>query len=425
MQRVIKWDKAFVPAIILSVVLIGAGLAGYFTMGFNLGVDFQAGINQYVQLAFPAVEISYAGKGNAVVNVSEKGQASIVFSGAEVEAKTLDFDLKTGTIDEFAAKVDAVENIDAKVLDGGSLPASTLIPTYQGDFNLATAPITLHRTPRDANELFASIDKVRAAAETVGTVSVQSIGDKTAQQYIIRVQDDKKDDPNFGLNASAKVKAALEKEFGAGKVIAMKTDTVDQRFSKDLSKNALLLVLATLGVIMIYSTLRFKLQYAIGAVLAIAHDALIMIGFIVWTRMEFNTSSIAAILTILGYSINDTIVIFDRIREDHKLAPNEPYGAILNKSITVTLGRTIITTVTTMLAVFALYFCTKGDLKSFSLTLIVGMVSGTYSTIFIATAFTKFWDDMSRKNTEKKALARHEAHHPTAKAPKPAAQPAK
>ncbi|MCX7023278.1 MAG: protein translocase subunit SecF [Spirochaetes bacterium] len=424
MKRIIRFDRAFVPAIALSLTLIAAGMAGYFMMGFNLGVDFQAGINQYVQLAYPALEVSYTGKGNAVLSISEKGNAAIVFSGAEVEARTVDFDIRTGTIGDFAAKVDAIENVDVKVLDGGTLPAALVVPTYQGDFNLATGTVLIHRTPRDDNELFAPIDRVRAAAGTVGTVSVQSIGDKAKQQFIIRVQDDKKD-ADFGVNASVKIRQALESAFGAGKVVVMKTDTVDQRFSKDLSKNALWLVLATLGVIMIYSTLRFKLQYAIGAVLAIAHDALIMIGFIVWTRMEFNTSSIAAILTILGYSINDTIVIFDRVREDRRLAPNESFTNIMNKSITETMSRTIITILTTMLAVLALFIFTTGSIKDFSLALLVGLVSGTYSTVFIATAFAKFWDDVSVKRMEKKAIVRHDAHHPPKKEAKAALQPAK
>ena len=110
-----------------------------------------------------------------------------------------------------------------------------------------------------------------------------------------------------------------------------------------------------------------------------------------------NTISIAAILTILGYSINDTIIIFDRVREDKKLAPTDSTPTILDRSVNETLGRTFITSGTTLLAVFALFFFTKGSVKDFALALIVGIVAGTYSSVFIASAFVRFWDHVKGK----------------------------
>jgi len=168
-----------------------------------------------------------------------------------------------------------------------------------------------------------------------------------------------------------------------------------------LAGNAWKLTLFTSLAILAYATIRFKMQYALGAVLAILHDGLIMVGFIVWTRMEFNTTSIAAILTILGFSINDTIVIFDRIRENRKLSPSEPIAHVLDRSISETLGRTFITALTTLLAVLSLYFFTSGSIKDFALALIVGMISGTYSTIYIATGFVYLWDLISAKRKKK------------------------
>jgi len=178
----------------------------------------------------------------------------------------------------------------------------------------------------------------------------------------------------------------------------LKTDFVGARFSQNLSRTSLFLVLATLALILLYSTIRFKIDYAIGAVLAIAHDALIMVGFIVWTRMEFNSATIAAILTILGYSINDTIVQFDRVREERKLRPTDKFVDVIDSALTMTLGRTIITTATTMLTVLALFFFTTGSMKDFALALFVGMVSGTYSTVFIASGFIDWW----HRRTERK-----------------------
>ncbi len=180
---------------------------------------------------------------------------------------------------------------------------------------------------------------------------------------------------------------------------------MSSRFSHDLTDQVGILITATLVLILLYASIRFKPQYAVGAVLAIMHDALIMVGFIVWTRMEFNTTTIAALLTILGYSINDTIVIFDRIRENKRLFPDDAFVSVLNRSLSETLGRTIITTVTTMLAVLSLYIFTAGSMKDFALALMVGMVSGVYSTIFIASGFVNFWDKTVSKRKKNAALS--------------------
>jgi preprotein translocase subunit SecF len=119
--------------------------------------------------------------------------------------------------------------------------------------------------------------------------------------------------------------------------------------------------------------------------------------------MEFNTTTIAAILTILGYSINDTIVIFDRIRETRRIYPDDAFVDVLDRSLTETLNRTIITTLTTMLAVLSLYIFTTGSMKDFALALLVGMISGVYSTIFIASGFVNFWE-LRKNKREKKRL---------------------
>jgi preprotein translocase subunit SecF len=113
--------------------------------------------------------------------------------------------------------------------------------------------------------------------------------------------------------------------------------------------------------------------------------------------MEFTTSTIAAILTILGYSINNTIVVFDRIRETRRLYPDNSFVEVLNISLTAVLGRSVITTLTTMLAVVFLFIFAKGSMKDFALALLVGMTSGIYTTLFIATGFVNFWEDRKIK----------------------------
>jgi preprotein translocase subunit SecF len=392
MKRILSFHKVFIPAAALSLAVIAFGIIGLVTKGINLGVDFQAGINQYIKLAYPAAEISYAGSGSPVISISD-ANLTVVFSGADVQSRTVTLDLGTvGTINDLAAALLA-EGIAMNVRDGAGLPATLIVPTYQGDFVLGKTPLLVYREPKSPAEVYGSVELVRKASETVGTASVQSIGDVAEMQYMIRLRDDGSDSA-FSEKIPGLIKKALEAEFGADKVIAMRTDYVGARFSKDLADNAWKMTLFTILAILAYSAIRFKMKFGLGAVIAILHDALVMITFIVWSRMEFNTTSIAAILTILGYSINDTIVIFDRIREDHKLDPTAKLSMIIDKSITETLGRTFITTLTTMLAVFSLYFFTSGSIKDFALALLIGMVSGTYSTVFIASAFVLLWDKL-------------------------------
>ncbi len=402
MKRILSFHKAFLPAVIVSLVVIAFGMIGLVTKGINLGVDFQAGINHYIKLAYPVADLSYAGSGSPVLSISDSN-LTVVFSGADVQSRTATLDLGTvGTINDLAAALLA-EGIVMNVRDGAGLPATLMVPTYQGDFVLGKTPLLVYREPKSPSEVYGSVELVRKASETIGTASVQIIGSPDEMQYMIRLRDDGSDSA-FSEKIPGLIKKALEAQFGADKVIAMRTDYVGAKFSKDLADNAWKMTLFTILAILAYSAIRFKMKFGLGAVIAILHDALIMITFIVWTRMEFNTTSIAAILTILGYSINDTIVIFDRIREDHKLDPTAKLSIIVDKSITETLGRTFITTLTTMLAVFSLFIFTSGSIKDFALALLVGMVSGTYSTIFIASAFVLLWDKVKgQPDTKPKA----------------------
>lgn len=408
MKHYIKFHKAFLPAAVFSVLLLAFAVLGLFVRGFNMGVDFKAGVNQYIQLAYPAASISYEGSGQPVLSISENS-LSVVFSGADVQSRTVSFNLATvGTVSQLASQL-AAENIRLAVNpDAGSLPARLLVPTYKGDVILTETAQLLHRRPRDNNEVFGSLEEIRAAMASVDQVAVKNYGPANSMQYVIRISDDGSDKA-FAETVPRTINKLLTAQFGENRFVFMQTDYVGSRFSKNLAGNAWQLVLVTSLLILLYATIRFKLQYGIAAVLAVVHDALIMLGFMVWSGMEFNTISIAAILTILGYSINDTIVIFDRIREDRKLTPTDSITTSLDRSLNETLGRTIITTTTTMLAVFALYFFTQGSIKDFALALIVGLVSGTYSSIFIATSFVRLWEVLKKKYGKKPADATHGA----------------
>ncbi|MDR2633376.1 MAG: protein translocase subunit SecF [Treponema sp.] len=401
MKRIIPFSKYFVPAMIFSGVLIATGLVGYVIKGgFNLGVDFQAGLLQEIQFAPTAFRVSYNGRGNASISFN-RNNLYIVISGSGIEGVTHEFSFSTfGTLDTLITGLSQIEGIQASSVAPGATPTRLLVQSAQGNPQLGAEPFVVHYLPLDAEPI--AIEDVRETLSPLGTVSVQVLGTSAERRFMIRLED-KEIQGSEGVSAESII-STLEARFGAGGVAVTRADYVGSRFSKQLTDQAGLLMALTLFLIMIYASVRFKLQLAIGAVLAIAHDALIIVAFVTWTRMEFNTTTIAAILTILGYSINDTIVIFDRIRETLRIYPEAPFEEVLNRALTETLSRTVITTLTTMLAVLSLFIFTTGSMKDFALALLVGMISGVYSTIFIASGFVNLWSIQAKKRTKKKLV---------------------
>ncbi len=164
-------------------------------------------------------------------------------------------------------------------------------------------------------------------------------------------------------------------------------------FSATLRWQVIALVLFTLAIILLYVSVRFKFKYAFGGVLALVHDTLVMLAVISFFQLEFDYTMLASILFIIGYSINDTIVIYDRIRENYNIMKNTNSKDIINTSINQTLSRTFITSLTTLLADIALLIWGGPKIQGFSISIAVGIVSGTYSTIFIASPIVDSWDN--------------------------------
>ncbi|MDR2747339.1 MAG: protein translocase subunit SecF [Treponema sp.] len=406
MKRIVHFSRFFLPAAIVSTVLALSGIAGYIIKGgFNLGVDFQAGLLQEIRFAPTAFSLSWAGRGSASVSFDpfDRSKLDIVVSGAGVESRTASFPF--AEYDSLGALVGAIRS--SEILEGITVdlkaPRDTrcqwLVFSAQTDPLLGAAPFVVHFLEPDAAPI--SIREVRESLTSLGrTVSVQQLGGDSDRHFMIRMEEGENEVEKI---SGDKVISVLRSYFGEGSVVVIRSDEVDSRFSKDLTDQAGKLLGLTLLLILVYSSIRFKPQFAIGAVLAIIHDGLIMVAFVVWSRMEFNTTTIAAILTILGYSINDTIVIFDRIRETRRIYPEDSLVTVLDRSLSETLGRTVITTVTTMLAVIFLFIFTTGSMKDFALALLVGMTSGVYSTIFIASGFVYFWDLQAKKREQKKS----------------------
>jgi len=218
------------------------------------------------------------------------------------------------------------------------------------------------------------------------------------------------DEAGFQTTMEAKVLAALHAAYGDDQVILKSTDFVGPRLAQTLGSQAIWLIVIALLAIMAYMMLRFQFIYSLAAVLALVHDAAIMLTFAAVFRVEIDSATIAAILTILGYSINDTIVIFDRVRENKNLMRESSLETLLDASITQTLGRTIITSGATMMAVLALFLLTSGSMKNFGLLMIVGIIEGTYSTVFIASPIVLEWETLMSRRRKRRELEKYGIH---------------
>jgi preprotein translocase subunit SecF len=401
MKKVIRFSKLFIPAAVISIILVTLGIVGYFMKGFSLGVDFQPGSIQEVLLAPTAVNIRWTGTANARIQF-DRGNLFIIISGSGVESRTYTFSFSEyRTIGSLVqAMAQQLEELDVTLIAGGSLNSQWLQFSSYSKPELGDIPYVIHYLEPDSEVI--EISEVRSAMAAFGQgVSVQNIGSIQNHQFMIRT--DLNEEQNI---RSEQVIRTLESypKIGKGGVAILSSTFVGSRFSKALTDQAGLLIVLTLVLILIYSAVRFKLQYAFGAVIAIAHDAIIMIAFIVWFRMEFNITTIAAILTILGYSINNSIILFDRIRENLRINPDRFFLDILNLSLTGILGRSIITTATTMLAVLSLFIFTTGSMKDFALALLVGMTSGFYTTMFIVPCLVNLGEAWRIKRVKRKSI---------------------
>jgi preprotein translocase subunit SecF len=188
------------------------------------------------------------------------------------------------------------------------------------------------------------------------------------------------------IGVGAKLREQFDERFGAGTVTdIVRSETVGAKVGGQLKEDGAKSMLFAIAFIFLFVMIRFDLRFAPGGIVALMHDALLVIGAFALTGKEFNLQTIAAVLTIIGYSINDTIVVFDRVRERVALHRDDPIEQTTNNALNDTLSRTILTSGTTLLVVLATYFLGSGPIKDFAFALIIGIVVGTYSSLYIAT----------------------------------------
>jgi preprotein translocase subunit SecF len=228
---------------------------------------------------------------------------------------------------------------------------------------------------------------VRSAIAALNVESVvQRFGAETENRILVRLPMMEGVEQGTNLEEGARRVEEAVKAANIGTFKIASREIVGPVIGDDLKRKGVWATVFAIGGILVYIAIRFRFSFAVGAVAATFHDILVTLAFLMWAGYDLSLNVIAAILTITGYSVNDTIVVFDRVRENQRLLRREPLEQVVNRSVNQTLSRTIITAGTTFLAVLALYLFGGEVLRGMSFTLLVGIVTGTYSTVFVAAA---------------------------------------
>jgi preprotein translocase subunit SecD len=368
-----RWRKFW---IVVSIVLVLGGLGAVFGLEskhLNLGIDFAGGTQ--MELRFrqqPRIDDL-----RRILESQGLGQASIArFGGADSK----DVIIKTASTKNEAGNRDKIEGAFDKAFNQG---------------------------------LAGKLDLNRVGAERISQVllaadpdHVQAQGPDKASEHYTQVAnsilDQRKKDSLFASwNQVSSIKgvtpadaAVLEAQTVLGSFSVLGVDTVGPQIGKELSRQGLLAVFCSLLGMLLYIGFRFEMRFGIGAIMACIHDVLVTLGLFTLMGFEFNLTTIAAFLTLVGYSVNDTVVIFDRIRENMRKNRRKPLIEIMNESINQTLSRTVMTSGLTMLTVAALLALGGEVLRGFAFVMTVGIIVGTYSSIYVASPFALLWEQL-------------------------------
>ncbi len=355
----IDWMKNRKIFFIISTVLFAAGMLSLIFKGLEFGIDFKGGteivlrFDQDIQIS--EVRNLISGTGLGEVEVKTYGDANSVLIRTELQ------DLPK----EVVPKV--IETLKNTISKGNDTIQVTMQEPSQ-NFVVVQFP-----TPETANMMY---DYLNAE----GFKNLKMSEEITNTQLRVRI------------GISEWIKETLQEKFKNNRFTVMREDRVGPKVGDELKSDAIIAVVLSLLGILIYLAFRFKLIFATGAVVALFHDVLITLGLysILYSIMPFNLqidlTVVAAFLTLVGYSINDTVIVFDRVREILKIHKNEPIEKLINMSINKTMSRTILTGGTTLLAVAVLFILGGEVLRPFAFTLFFGIIIGTYSSIFVASA---------------------------------------
>lgn len=381
-MRIFKKDPNFkfmnkkLIAFFVSGLIIIAGIYTFYTRGFNLGVDFTGGT--MIEVSFK--ESTSVGELRNALQKIELGKSEITRVGKN-ENK---FFIKT--IQSLEENVEEVDGGDISRHEEITIKMREQFLGEEEKAHLSAGKIDLNNSSlKKITDFIASggislEDAVYSAEKIDGLKKVSSTG------LISGIDEVGK------LELKNRVMTLLKEKTFFGNFTFLSVDFVGSQVGYKLRQQTTLATVWALMGMLIYIGFRFRFIFGIAAVVTLAHDIMIALSFILFFKIEFSLSVVAAILTIVGYSLNDTIVIFDRVRDNLKSMRRNNAEDILDKSINQTLTRTIVTSGTTLATVLSLFFLGGEVIHAFSFTLIVGIITGTYSSIFQSCAWLKIWE---------------------------------
>lgn len=356
-----------------GLVILAGILSLIIRKGPDLGIDFKGGIqiyakfNKQVSTNDVKVKLSKIGYPKASVVKAGKNEVLISLGKAVANEKSKRIPLVTDP-----GGIEADEIVIANSSD------SSFIKTLRkGDI------LEIVEGNKKARGEVQSFDKVKG--NKIRIKFTKPLGKDFSENATIRTR----------INTGRVITNALENNDTGWKAVqgGISISEVGPNIGQDLQRAALLSIFASIIILLGYISWRFEFRFAVGAIVALIHDVLVTLGVFSILSKEINLPTIAAFLTIVGYSLNDTIVIFDRIRENSELMKGTIYSEIINKSINQTLSRTIITSFTTLIVVVVIFILSgPGELNTFALALIIGVITGTYSSIFIASPILYGWN---------------------------------
>ncbi len=372
--------------LVLSTVVVIASVGFISSRQLNLGIDFAGGAQMIVQFAEPPDVQELRG----LLQDAGIENASIQSFGTEEDNSVI---LRTPTAEE-AGEESAVrvEEMLQQRYNGG---VSGFDLNRQGTEALAS--LLLEADPDDQR---ASGDDI-AAREHYRQASAEVMAHRRIEGLI---RDWSEIEPNEALSAAAV--AAIQERATFGNFAVLSSDNVQPQIGSELRRKGLLAIGFSLAGILAYIWFRFELRFGIGALVALAHDVAVCLGLFAFAGYEFNLTTVAAFLTVIGYSVNDSVVVFDRVRENLRRNRRESLVDVLNRSLNQTLSRTALTSGTTLLAVGSLFILGGDVIRGFSFLLLIGVLVGTYSSIYVASPIVLFWEgSFGRERRQKRAAA--------------------
>ncbi len=358
----------------ISGTLVLISIISFITKGFNYGVDFTGGTE--IQIKLLTDKKVSVGEVRDVLGTIELAQSVVQEFG----------DTKSGN--DFLIRLDnqakAVNSSEKDILE----KLKTVVPsTSSFAFKGADDAYINFSESQDLSRIEESINSLAIAGLEVE--SVAQFGKKSGNEYVVKF---------FGV--AKKVESALKEKFGKNNVEILRVEEVGPKVGKELREKGLYALLIAFLLILIYVAFRFDFKFAPGAVLCLIHDTVITAGVFSLFQIQFDLTIVAALLTIIGYSINDTIVIYDRIRDNMAKFKYKSLTEIFNLSINQTLSRTILTSLTVLFVTLVLLFFGGRMIRDFALAFTIGIIAGSYSTIYVASALTIVLDNLKKQPAE-------------------------